>query len=314
MLNDTSSPLRQFLGSEMPNVADVRSSYRAAQPAVLSVVRPVRPDGGRPAWGTLGAAIDHRLRHALSGTNGRASGTVAAGIELARTPLVGRPAPVCQRLYAVGLELLDEIDRLIAEHRPHDRSRPVLLPSDAEDRLSRACYAAALYEEIYRSGLVWPGTPLGDADATFGLDELLAQVPAYAVDDIVTVAGMADVGLNSVRSTTGPDDVLLGPTFAGSGDVGGADADWIADGLLVDVKATSKPNTLSLVDVYQLACYALLDYDDHYEIARVGWYLARAGWFVTWDLDEFLRLLGTDCPIGDLRGCVADVVQTPDID
>ncbi|MCW0216517.1 MAG: hypothetical protein OJJ54_24475 [Pseudonocardia sp.] len=143
----------------------------------------------------------------------------------------------------------------------------------------------------------------------FDLDELLTGVPSYAVEDIAAVVGLADAGLASVRSACTPAEVFAGPTFAGSQDVGGADADWIAAGLLVDVKSTAKLDRLDPNHVYQLAGYALLDYDDRYQIERVGWYLTRAGWLVTWDLAEFVALLGTSRPVAELRERVADVLH-----
>jgi hypothetical protein len=123
------------------------------------------------------------------------------------------------------------------------------------------------------------------------------------------MAGLADAALADVRASCAPSAVHIGPVFAGSGDVGGADADWIAAGLLVDVKATATPEKVSREDVHQLVCYALLDYDDRYGIERVGWYFARAGWLVSWDLDEFLGLLGASRPVGDLRLRVSGVLS-----
>jgi hypothetical protein len=86
---------------------------------------------------------------------------------------------------------------------------------------------------------------------------------------------------------------ILNPTFAGSVDVGGADADLIVDGCLLEIK-TSTQNALDSAWLRQLAGYALLDYADEYAIQSVGIYMARHGVLLNWPLDEYIRLLTGD--------------------
>ena len=74
----------------------------------------------------------------------------------------------------------------------------------------------------------------------------------------------------------------------GSTDLGGADVVFILGGLLLDCEATRHPRSLGPEEIYQLAGYLLLDYDDHYRIDSLGLYLARQGGLITWDIDEFL--------------------------
>jgi hypothetical protein len=299
-LSDPGSALRKFLAVEAPGTASVRSSFLAARPPGLMVTRPLPPEGMKPAWGTLGAAIDHRLRLMLSDEISRDS-AVTEGIGLSGTPLINRPQAVAGALYAAGKALLNEIEQLTFLHRPFDRARPSELSEEPEERLCRACYTASCFEEIFRAGRLWPDTLLYNAHPDTQLGDLLAAVPTYAVADMMAMVRLAETGLAPVRSASTSAQVCVGPTFAGSNDVGGADADWIAAGLLVDVKSTATPAKLRLTDIYQLACYALLDYDDRYEVQRVGWYLARAGWLVTWDLNEFFALLGASRSVEDLR-------------
>lgn len=171
-----------------------------------------------------------------------------------------------------------------------------------------ACYAAAWFEEVFRTGRVWP-TTLGGAHPAFTLDELLAAVPAYAAVDITAMTGRADEGLAGIRETTAPHEVTLAPTFAGSRDVGGADADWIAGRLLVDVKATKDPGKLSAQDIDQLAGYVLLDYRDTHRLDRVGWYHARTGSLSVWGIDEFFPLLGVRERLLSLRARTAALLS-----
>ena len=61
------------------------------------------------------------------------------------------------------------------------------------------------------------------------------------------------------------------------------------------------PGKLGRDEIYQLAGYLLPDYPDEYGISRVGLYLSRQGATITWDVDEFLRLLGSAEPPPELR-------------
>ncbi|MEY9950319.1 hypothetical protein [Kitasatospora sp. GAS1066B] len=263
MIADKTSPLNTFLADELPGIATLRASYRSrTRRPHIPTQRPAPPTGqAAPDWGTLGSAVDHRLRFALRALNAR-DRSVAAGIELA-----GQWRTVLHRL---GHDLLAEIDHLITTHRLDDRTRPLLCTPEVEDRLARACYTAALYEEVYRSGQLWPTTTLGRAEEGLTLEDLLHQVPNYAVTDLTAMTGAAETGLATVRAATTPEQVVLAPLFAGSADVEGADADWIADRTLIDVKATATPDALPGREVQQLVGYLLLDYEDTYRIERLG--------------------------------------------
>ena len=76
----------------------------------------------------------------------------------------------------------------------------------------------------------------------------------------------------------------LNPNFDGSLDIGGADADLIVEGTLIDIKATItqkiRPDWL-----WQLLGYVLLDYSDRHRINSIGLYMARQGIFFQWDLE-----------------------------
>lgn len=91
----------------------------------------------------------------------------------------------------------------------------------------------------------------------------------------------------------------MGPTFDLSEPLSrdqriGAEADLIADGLLVDMKtqlgskskAGLRYDTLTPVNLYQLIGYALLDFSDSYNIDRLGIYSARYGTLVEWPLQQ----------------------------
>jgi hypothetical protein len=91
--------------------------------------------------------------------------------------------------------------------------------------------------------------------------------------------------------------------FTGSADIGGADADFILGGLLLDCKSTVTPYKPGTAEIYQLAGYLLLDYDDQYGIRRVGAGRRRDSARSSWGND-----IGSDARrIAELmtRGCRA---------
>ncbi len=154
---------------------------------------------------------------------------------------------------------------------------------------------------VYRTGRLWPGTPVGDAQPNLDVGSLLAVVPAYAVADLAGQVSLAVDALHSLRHDYPPRDVQTGITFAGSRDAGGADADLIIGDLLLDVKATANAAKAKREDFLQLVGYVLLDYDDRHGIAQVGLYLTRLGALIDWTVDDFLNLLGARRPLAELR-------------
>ena len=94
--------------------------------------------------------------------------------------------------------------------------------------------------------------------------------------------------------------------------MGRADADLIVDGCLIDIKTTINPK-LSANWLYQLLGYVLLDYNDRYEIEKVGIYFARQQKLAEWSLESLLRNLSVNDapPLNELRMQFRDEVQSP---
>ena len=65
------------------------------------------------------------------------------------------------------------------------------------------------------------------------------------------------------------------PSFALSADVGGADANMIIDGTLVDIRTTAKRTPLDLDNIIQQVGYYLLDAEDEYSIDSITWIYTR---------------------------------------
>lgn len=291
-LRDPRSFTRQTFAELLPDVGELRSAWRAQVPRGLEILSLPTPDielDRRLPYSTIGMTIDHRLRLAFTGKN---PAEVAAEAVAWSGDLV-----------ELGEALMAEIRRVVDEWHPYDRACPFTLgDDDQERRLVCLCYAASLFEEIFRSGQIWPGSPLSMLDHSSTLDDLFSVIPSYVIDDIVRLVQIAaDSPLSVLRKGSTTEGVITAPTFAGSGYVGGADADMIVEGLLVDWKCTINPRRFLAVLAWQLAGYALLDFDDQHHINSLGIYLVRSGKLVTWPLEDYLTMCGATLSLPELR-------------
>src|SRR5262249_21359892 len=103
---------------------------------------------------------------------------------------------------------------------------------------------------------------------------------------------------------------VLNPTFEGSPDVGGADADLILGDCLVEIKTTLNP-CWNRDWLYQLLGYVLLDYADHYQIRSIAIYLARQETIVRWPLKDVLTKTadGRALSLDQLRMSLKEVLR-----
>lgn len=211
---------------------------------------------------------------------------------------------ICQEFFSC-------LDNLTQSLQPQGRR----LATEEEDQLNRFCIILGLFEPLARQ-LLLPSRsqsipshllgPLADREFT-SVNELL---------DIVELDRLADMRELSWAFHDQCSHLLslphtLNPTFEGSSDVGGADADLIVDGTLIDIKTTIKPE----IDnnwLWQLLGYTLLDYSDECGINAIALYMARQGLYLRWDLEEALRGLCGEHPpsLEELRAELKGVLQT----
>ncbi|MFF5229307.1 UvrD-helicase domain-containing protein [Dactylosporangium sp. NPDC000521] len=286
------SPVSRFMTEHLPNSAGPVRDYLQQ---IAGFPHPVQPiDVKHPDWSALGHAIDLRLRLALGSPLGE---PVRSGIDAlgGPIPLKGAPpTPIRAALRSAGQDLLSAVDAHLARATELD-----------EDTLCRLCFVAAYYEDIYRTGEIRRYSMLANATAVTTLATLTAAVPEYAVDDISSQMKLAEAPFAAFRALP-VEDRICGPTFHGSQDIGGADADFILGGILLDCKAAIQPRRLGRDEIYQLAGYLLLDYADQYRIDRIGLYLSRQGALIVWSVPDFLRLLGTTKTVAELRGMLRE--------
>jgi hypothetical protein len=176
---------------------------------------------------------------------------------------------------------------------PHGETFAGPLPGSSAppELLARAAWALALLTEVYRAGPVTLAAgPLGLLPpGTATAADLLGLAPPAGLDQLARFRRVFETALlPQLAGRQGP--WALGPVFTGSA-VMNADADLIAAGLLLDLKTAAARPSLGVKDMCQLIGYALLDFDDEYQITDVGLFVARYAYLATWDLGSLLAEL-----------------------
>ncbi|MEV7011999.1 hypothetical protein [Streptosporangium sp. NPDC051022] len=292
-LKSPRTPLRRFLDRELSAGSHpLRANYRARLP----IRPPILPgEGVGYEAGTVGTAIDQRLRLAFTCAEPVDAAT-ADGIENSRITARFLRCQPWQAIAEVGRQLAEQLTTTVAELQLDDRDQPMMRADDDEERLARMLLAAAWYALNYRNPFAFPDTPLYKSaladPGTFTLKTLLAVPHRHLVDDLLAQMHAASNGtLARLRERTSAERCRPGPTFDGSVHVA-ADADLIADGILVEFKSTRRVHAFDLVTIQQLLGYTLMDYTDTHHIDQVGIYLSRVATLITWPLEDYLALLG----------------------
>jgi hypothetical protein len=307
-LKKPASPITLHLGERFPNVRDLQRPYTRAT-AGLTPIEP-RP-GAKIAYGTVGTAFDWQVR------------------------FLADPAPDLHLAFAgallAGKDLLSLFGALTAEvggsitlrTRPGPPPPRPAAPAGGQraaaldaERLARACWALALFTEVYRSGQV-ARSPLGLLDPGASLEELLALASADEIADLLALADAAQRELLPVLAARGG-PTHVGPTFAGSLDLA-ADADLVTGGLLLELKVNlgdrrsdgRRRCSLDRQTLYELLGYLLLDYENAYRIEALGVYSARYAHLAIWPLAELLSVLaGGPVDLAQARAEFRQVVLT----
>jgi len=317
-LDKKEGPVTRWFNDWLPNAKPISTDWNAR----LKSASTLRPDTDQRIPGTVGTAFDYRLRYSLAVTPLHEL-RAASGIHLLdpqrdrRRPTRVAPdrflalprAPLASAAPIIGLidEFERELSAVLAELAPVGRA----LDDGQEQLLCRYCYLLGLFEELYRAGLRI-NSPLFSLERGATLDDALALAPQVWVDDLCALARL----LSSHLPELAHEPLFLNPTFAGSGAIGGADADLISAGCLFDVKTTVDPKFTRTRLLYQLLGYVLLDYDDAYEIRAVGIYLSRQGLLIKWPLAELLATLldGKSMALAELRESFRQAVRAAGVD
>ncbi len=259
-LKTPTSPIRLFLRDSFPILDGTKRGSPSWKQLSLLLSLDNLPSCKLPSpapksyQGTIGIAVDYRLRYYFKLY--RSSDTVAAvGVDL----LGGRGKKL-------GTRFLRHHDKLVARLAPLNRP----LSEGEEAELNANCVVLAWFEQIFRCGRSLPA--FEDSFRTGKVEDILAIVPPEAVKDI----GQISTAFADDAKRLFENHVILNPTFSGSQDVGGADADIIVGKTLIDFKCTANINASKIRDAaLQLLGYVLLDYGGKYDISEIMVYLPR---------------------------------------
>ncbi len=278
MLDKSQSPLRVWLDARLPNVSVPRAQWKAQLDRAELTGPPAGPDGARPDYSWLGHGIGQRVQWMF-------------------TPAVS-DAVMQGALSCVGHGVLpeaavNEFDAVVGN--------PSFTTEWSPDELSRWALLAGTFEQAYRAG-----SRVTDTLARWStLDEALGSIDQRWVEDVTVVATRCARPVEQVR---GRGTLLAGPSFSGSALVGGADGDLIAGDLLLDVKASIKPN-LRGRDLQQLVTYTLLDFDNQYGLEHIAILMARQGVLIQWNLVELLSdMTSSPVELASLRAELHDLL------
>ena len=215
-----------------------------------------------------------------------------------------------RKIVDLGRDLMLRLKSVTSANDPSDRSKPLVIGGAADEDLCRMCYAAAWYDALSRSGGL-------DDDRTrvfgfvvvnsSGLDDMLDAVPHAAVANMIELlrcAARSELGELRAKAQA----VVPGPCFVGSADVNGADADFIVDDLLLEIKTHRNPVDYLREALRQLLGYMLLDYDDEYRVRQVGLYYTRHAHLIRWDAAELIQMLGVKSSLAELRRRCAEAL------
>ena len=268
----------------------VRSQNRA-----LRSLETIKPQSGGVPYALLGTAIDYRIRfyfqdainQRLVAQQGAALLVSEGGtLDLGNVSFVDfepgpRPYPT---LAAPSVsDFFDALNEFVLALPAAE-----LLEQYDEETLCRFCVVLAYFEQAYRAGPERLADSPLPSNRSPTVDDLLSIVRDDWVKDLAAQSQLFHARAGD--RVTQPH--RLNPTFGGSNDVGGADADLIIGSTLIDIKATVHPK-ISRLWLWQLLGYALLDYSDQYSIGRVGVYLSRQGHFVEWPVEELAQAISS---------------------
>ncbi len=138
------------------------------------------------------------------------------------------------------------------------------------------------------------------------LEQLITAVEPDVITDLVMLLETVESAWQS--DLTQP--FIMNPSFIGSHDVGGADADWICASTIYECKCVGGERPFTPSFLYQALGYALLDYSDRYRLSHVGWYFVRHTTRVRMNLDILIPQLFGARDLPDLRNDLRIFMKT----
>jgi hypothetical protein len=287
--NKLDSPVGEFLQRRLRHTK--RLTIRAN--GQLQRKRTLLPSSSYCPWRTLERAIRYRIAYSFALTPSQKTRAWDGAFER----LVYFDDEVYVRgLYTSNVLKLyfEQLDVTLNTLQPVGR----VLDAKSEHLLARYCFVLALLEEV-SSRNSYRYSPLVMPCPKKSVDELLAIPQEEWIDDLYNLFRLFCKHNASLLSCPS----ILNPSFSGETGLVWARADLLADGCLIEIKASVEPNIQSMWLRNHAGC-VLLDYGDQHQIHSVGIYMARQRLLISWPLDEFFR-----CPTGEPHTDLASLRQ-----
>ena len=284
-LEQPGSEVRRFFYDKFPYTRGFVREQNKKLPGAHTILptegtpylRDVRPADKIPyPYSDIGTAIDYRIRYYF---------VITPYMEL----VAYRGALILGRYYQrLPISLIDEffdsLLSLLIQIGPTNRR----LPHHEEEQLNRYCFILSLLEQAHRI----PRSRLDRSLLFVGgnrtsLSDLLSIPETQWLQDMCSLSWLF---YDQYRQQLSDITAVMNPTFLGSTDIGGADADLIMDNCLIDIKTEMDPKVWNRIP-YQLLGYTLLDYEDRYQLNEVGIYFARQGVRLTWTIEHLIDTL-----------------------
>ena len=276
------SPVKRFMRETFPKTRGPLAACRETLRLPL-----ISPPYSK-AYAQVGTAIDYRIRYHFSITPWHEF-VAAHGAWIATLARSFGLTNACVAEFVAALK--GAVDEIAPDRR---------LPTEAEERtLARYCLVLTALEAVFRAGPATPPPQYYSGTWPKSAADLVNLVPDDRVKD---VAALGAAFAKQYRSWQAAGDSVLNPNFAGSQDIGGADADLIVDGCLWDIKTTKRQDAEGKW-LYQLLGYTLLDYEDEYSIERVGLLFPRQNTKAEWPVDKLIAEMSgrDDLELAELR-------------
>ena len=324
-LDNPASPVSKYFTSHFPNIASVRLVEDPSPTVTLSPIAvggrsvpfqmmlrfvpgdaqvlPRVDDPHRYGWGTAGTAFDYRARMLLANQDLErsvaAQGAFRLALGIAGSPRRQTGDPATPEAWP---DLAAAVQSFQARRDDPGPSSPA---DDTE--AARLCVLLAMYEQLYRAPEQYlVEHPLVVAGPGVTLTTQLGLVNDQVVDDVAAMTALLTATRPELLAFTKA--AVCGPVFDGSGDLGGADADLILDGRLLELKTTKRP-ALDKKTVWQVLGYLLADTSDRFGISDVAWYFARHAYLWQMPVSSFLeRLAGASVDLAAARAEFAAVL------
>ena len=184
-----------------------------------------------------------------------------------------------------------ESTKALLEELP-DKSK---MKTKGTDTLYRISVILAWLDSGFRSGGFWSEEMknlalsidenlTGGSEPALTYDNYSAIIPDNYIEDLSNLMEEASPFFSKYDLTK----LIVGPNFSGSIAVGGADADFIYDRCLYDIKTTKQPQQNLAKNLRQILAYALIDFSDEFELTEVGLYFSRQAHFISWPIDRLI--------------------------